>query len=596
MRCSVFRSSLMIILFLCTTIPALAMLPENDGWPVEADNGTGRCSPVADMTGDGFLEVVSCVNEWRGYMLRHDGRVLPGWPHTFEDPVHGPIAIADIDGDGWLEAFFDVGETWTPHHRLVPLHHDRSGLPGWPYQSRRCLMSSAAISDLNADGLLEVVLTQGIDGGNCEGEPIELVVLGADGFPIDGWPISFDANHLYAPAIADLDLDGDLEIVVTGDREVGFSDDDALIWAFHHDGSPYGSGEGLVYVEDDWVAASVTVADLGGDPRPELLWSLDQRGAQVFRQDGSYFQGWEDRHNRSTYDPIVALFGRDQPNRLIATAESEPWFPTYAGLYDPRGNALPGWPVQFGGNEGAICQVTVADLDGDRALEAVISGGDHYLYAHEFDGSMVEGWPINTGDYNRATSTFADLDQDGDTDLIHHGYEGRVHVYDTNGRYELSRIEVDHWMYDQWHTGAYHKDLYREAESLAPTPGWIETTRPRAWGGVSLQPASSDPAPLSFTFEVPVWKIYCLWARVRAGTSHGVKRTTVRIDGESIAGGGKTNVSPGDWQWIKLGSRDIQSGLHEIEFEWQGSRPEIDRFLLTTRGYFPLQDETPHAW
>jgi len=45
-----------------------------------------------------------------------------------------------------------------------------------------------------------------------------------------------------------------------------------------------------------------------------------------------------------------------------------------------------------------------------------------------------------------------------------------------------------------------------------------------------------------------------------------------------------------------LGTYPIAAGLHDLEIEWKEQAPELDRLLLTKRGYFPLQEEAPHIW
>ncbi len=107
----------------------------------------------------------------------------------------------------------------------------------------------------------------------------------------------------------------------------------------------------------------------------------------------------------------------------------------------------------------------------------------------EQNGSNVDGWPYYSDAQSFGTGTLADLDEDGDTDIVFQGYDAMIHVFDTAGKLDYKRIECGTWLYDNWHTGAYHRDLYREAESansmisfetVAGSPGpwvWFEMGR-----------------------------------------------------------------------------------------------------------------------
>jgi hypothetical protein len=243
----------------------------------------------------------------------------------------------------------NVGE----HRKVVWLHSDRSWLPGFPQFTDRGGESSPRLADLDGDARLEVVLTD--SGGRTR-------VLGTDGQDVPWWnggqgvlaPVLPEARpHASAPAyvsgvplprgvsltpaVADLDGDGALEVVVT-------------------------SSGGTITVYDRFGAERFTVGVDRSLSRPELRT--------------------EDYHLKTGF------FGAASVGDV--TADS-PGLEIVAGGLDGRvyawtagGEPVPGFPVSLNsaddGEErrGAelITIPTLAQLDDDPQMEIVIAGSE----------------------------------------------------------------------------------------------------------------------------------------------------------------------------------------------------------------------------
>lgn len=190
------------------------------GWPVMAGNFVERCSPaVGDVDGDGNLEVF--VGSWYDYhagstggiyAFDHTGAPLPGWPQlTNHTSVIASAVLADLDGDGRKEV---IAGTYESNARMFVWRYDGTLFPGWPYtiprgaSSGSYVSSSPAVADLDGDGNLEIV------DGTC-GQCGTVYAWHRDGTVVTGWP--FLANNVIdgsSPVIGDVDGDGRLEIVV----------------------------------------------------------------------------------------------------------------------------------------------------------------------------------------------------------------------------------------------------------------------------------------------------------------------------------------------------------------------------------------------
>jgi len=95
---------------------------------------------------------------------------------------------------------------------------------------------------------------------------------------------------------------------------------------------------------------------------------------------------------------------------------------------------FPGWPVTQTGScfEGGI----LCNMDGDAALE-VVYGIGYYLYAWNYDGSPVPGWPVNINYAFEGAPSYGDIDGDNVPEIVcgskYGTTQGKVCAYELNG-------------------------------------------------------------------------------------------------------------------------------------------------------------------
>ena len=110
------------------------------------------------------------------------------------------VTLADLDGDGAEEIITAIASTLYVYEAdSLIWKRGIAGLGLYP----------PSVVDINDDGVLDIIQ---LTGGNQEVGGI--YVMDKDGNDLPGWPKSFDDNWLVtAPAISDLDDDGQLEII-----------------------------------------------------------------------------------------------------------------------------------------------------------------------------------------------------------------------------------------------------------------------------------------------------------------------------------------------------------------------------------------------
>jgi peptidase C25-like protein/VCBS repeat protein len=305
------------------------------GWPFVATGGIFSSVAVGDLDNDGSRELVFGSNTERFYVLRADGsewidgdanpatqgifKVL-GTPYNYGTP-----ALADLDGNGQLDIVYAAFEG-----KLFAWRPNGTNLPGFPVTLAYSMTGSVAIGYL--DGADDTQLDIAIAAPNDS-----LYVIKADGGRRNGFPIGVrfgGTTKQPSPALADMNVDGYLDIVVAGtDGKIRVYDRTGVL----HPGFTNSRYSVLTNFASE---SSPVVADITGDLLPDVVMG-DENGA------------------------LSGISGTGAP--------------------------LPGFPIQLGGEvrgTPALC-----DCDGDGLSEIVVSSWDKKTYMWDYDLAFSPAGP-----------------------------------------------------------------------------------------------------------------------------------------------------------------------------------------------------------
>ena len=405
--------------------------------------------------------------------------IQSGYPYDTNSQVDSGPLVVDFDSDGSLEVIFGdyAGLVHVLDSQGNPIESDF-----FPYDTGNQIWASPAAADIDLDGNLDIVIAS---------KNKHLYA-----FDLNGLKFEYDADQFLigTPVIANMDTDDELEIAIGGYSSSGD------IFVLNHDGTDL-DGFPLEINEKMW--KGFAVHDLNNNGLDDLVVTTDgddlilvvyddattqtllvaddkfKSSPSIIAANGEYIimaGSYDDKmYAVSSYG--VSLFDVQTADQVNSSASfvdigGTPYafFGSDDGfLYavDLEGNFLDGWPQEIG--EDIDNSVSFADLDGDGESEVII-GVSNKLYAYHIDGSLYYRFPVSYDFSFTSTPTIIDLDGDGDLEIIA-GSAGDVISIDIMDSGLLSQFGYPYWNQDRGNnmrTGFYESF---DIECLAPTLG-----------------------------------------------------------------------------------------------------------------------------
>ena len=438
----------------------------------------------ADLDGDGDLDEEIMLGDVYGiygasYLAEYPNSspVQPsfgGFRNAFSvaEELDG-IAVGDFDADGDLDLV--VGYTDGSDGALA--YFENTGSAVSPTLTRRTgsdnpfdgisigsTKPTPEAGDIDGDGDLDLVVgkTTGtfgyVENTGSATAPSFALRTGASENPFDG----FDVGDESAPALGDVDGDGDLDLTSgnyggTGTNEYG------QLFYFENTGDLTRTVQFTRATQDP-----LSVVGLPGDAAP-ILGDLDRDGdddAVVGQSDGTlaYFVNTGDAENPT----FVEQTGAANPfDGLNAGADSSPalgdldsdgdldlvfgkadgtllYFENTGDKTSPSftqrtgsANPLDGFDI------GDASSPALTDVDADGDLDVIAGNADGFFFTFENDGNAVtpsftqatgSNNPLNGFDVGtNATPRFSDLDRDGDPDAVVGRSDGTLAYFENTG-------------------------------------------------------------------------------------------------------------------------------------------------------------------
>lgn len=133
-----------------------------------------------------------------------NGTVRNGFPVTFSDVIGTGPAVGDVDDDGVPEIFIAAFDAL---HGVDPNGVSLSGFPYSPGPAQTFNDTTPSLADMDVDGDREVI-TATSHSTQFSGQ---VHVVQVDGTSLSGWPQTTARNCFSPPSVADIDGDGWLD-------------------------------------------------------------------------------------------------------------------------------------------------------------------------------------------------------------------------------------------------------------------------------------------------------------------------------------------------------------------------------------------------
>jgi hypothetical protein len=470
--------------------PMLRDYPNHPGWPVAIQGGGSPpvCADLDPQVPGLEIALGSLTTGPNLYVFHQDGTLMSGYPVDVGTFVAGSPSVADINGDGELEIV--VGDFGT--NQVWALHAGGTPLPGWPIPVGANVRSTAALADLDPSVPgLEVII--GVQDGTVEAWHV-------DGTPVAGWPVmAGNFVERCSPAVGDVNGDGFLEVFVGSwyDYNTGST---GGVYGFDHTGAALPGWPKLTSTHTS-VIASPVLADIDGDGVKEIVAGTYEVNAKmyVWRGDGTDVAGWpytipRGASSSSLLSSSPAVGDIDGDGELeIVDGSCGQCGTVYAWKRD--GTVAPGWPVTVNCVVDGSSPV-LGDVDGDGATEIVIGSGSGFtpygctageiskMYVFRHDGTLEPGWPLDLGTAAPPNPALADVDGDGLVEIAV-SYSQAVYLWDAPGTWSAPRILWPYYHLGIDHTGDLGPvDPASVEGAAAPLPSLQVRPNPRIGPGL----------------------------------------------------------------------------------------------------------------
>jgi hypothetical protein len=373
--------------------------------------GNWSAPVLADLKGNGRLDILMTAYDGFVYAFRPDGRAVPGWPvqvkmptadfarfgitpqsYTRDSKLMYPVGVADVLGTGRPQVYVSSFECnggskaflygiWPDGNR----HHGGAYLPNWP-------VSVPTLS-------------------RCYDQSIDFVGEGT-------------SAPVFGP------VDGKLRIFTSGIS--------GPVEALNGDGSVFGSMSGS--------CTSAACAALPPyRPGDALTVTLTGQGALG------------DLHNTGTPQYLQSTTGAESLTAGLNAPGPAALPQTYEEAWNPsNGSVATGFPRRQDGFPFFTAPLA-ADL-GDNGTSQVIESNDSYwIHAFDVDGGEAPGFPKYTGQWPSFSGVVGDPEMNGQMRLAYGTREGYLFVWNVHGAMHLQG-SWPHYRHDGWNTGLYGLD------------------------------------------------------------------------------------------------------------------------------------------
>jgi hypothetical protein len=276
-------------------------------------------------------------------------------------------AVGDLDGNGEREIV--VG---SENGKVHAFHSNESGNVEWTFNSNTSnSISSPVLSDINNDGELEVII--GDTGSTGSGGAVKGSIYAIDSNGNGLWSYYSNDDIISSPAVADIDADGNMEIVFGGMWQ------DHNLTVVSHTGTLEWSFQSGADVNLDKFRASPAIGDINGDNTLEIVAGTCNNKLYAFDPGAA-----TPKPTRWTFPTAGHVHSSPSLFDVDSDGSDEIFFVASGTLYalnDDTNNATYLWPP-VSGIDSYYSSPAIGDINGDSVFELVVGDRNNKIYAY----------------------------------------------------------------------------------------------------------------------------------------------------------------------------------------------------------------------
>ena len=319
-----------------------------------------------------------------------------GFPYDTESEIRSAPIILDLNNDGDNEIVF------ADYSGKVRLVDDGQEVDNsiFPYDTGDQIWGGIASADIDNDGMQDFVVAS----------KSQYIYI----FDINGLKASYNAGKylIGTPAIANIDADEDLEVVI---GSYGSPTSSNLLYVINHDGTDV---PGFPLLIGEKIKAGVAIADMDQNGLDDIIFGTDSKNLYVVLDNGTVSSNFPiELGDKLQGDPAIYITGLDERIILLGCKDENFYGINYSDaslrFLVPTGDDIFTSPsfhnnnIYFGSDDGNV-------------------------YAIDANGNMLNGFPIDAESPVSGSIVFSDVNGDGAYNMLFGTESGKIYAFDEN--------------------------------------------------------------------------------------------------------------------------------------------------------------------